>query len=426
MRGRIIRLTVALAAGFAIMLAQLTNLGFVSADGLRSHELNTRAAAAAIGNPRGAIISADGEVLALPIDHDDTGQRRLREYPHGPLYAHVVGYLGAAAGASGIERSYDSELSGAATGIAVQELADLFADSSRVGDVVLTLHHGVQLTARAALGDRDGAVVVIDTATGALIAMWSRPSFDPEALVSPAPGAVQAGARLPVARAYQRHYAIAADESLGRAGVELLTGARREPGPTGVDLPGEPDGTELDGTDIGSGDEAPVRLTPLQLAAAAAAVANDGIRLRPHVVGRVDGRSTDGELATPDASVETRPRDAGRLFDAASTPGLLARMAAAAQQASIRLEPADGVQVTAAVANGPLADPSEAGTHTGSWAVLLTPADAPTVAVAVLIEPDSTLDIGNGPRSDTLATMIAATAAEATLALRAVPDSDRP
>jgi len=420
-RGRIIRLTAVLAAGFAILLAQLTNLGFVSADGLRSHELNTRAAAAAVGNPRGAIVSADGEVLALPIDHDDTGQRLLREYPHGPLYAHVVGYLGAAAGASGIERSYDSELSGAATGIAVQELADLFADSGRVGDVMLTLHHGVQLTARAALGDRNGAVVVIDTSTGALIAMWSRPSFDPEALVSPAPGAVQAGARLPVARAYQRHYVIADDESLSRAGVELLAGTRREPGSTGLDLPGEPDGS-----DMGSGDDAPVRLTPLQLAAAAAAIANDGIRLRPHVVGRVDSRSAEGDLATPDASFKTRPRDAGRLFDAASTPGLLARMAAAAQQASVRLEPADGVDVTAAIANGRLADPSEAGTRAGSWAVLLAPADAPTVAVAVLIEPDAALDIGNGRRSDTLATMIAATAAEATLALRAVPDSDRP
>lgn len=421
MRGRVIRLTLALAAGFAILLAQLTNLGFVSAHDLRGHELNTRAAAAAVGNPRGAIISADGEVLALPIDHDSTGQRLHRAYPHGPLYAHIVGYLGAAAGASGIERSYDSELSGAATGIAVQELADLFADSDRVGDVVLTLHHGVQLTARAALGDRDGAVVVIDTATGAVIAMWSRPSFDPEALVSPAAAAARGGARLPVARAYQRHYALAADESLSRASVELLAGARQQPGSTGLDLPGEPDGT-----DIGSGDDAPVRLTPLQLATAAAAIANDGIRMRPHVVRRVNSRSTDGELAAPDASVETRPRDAGRLFDAASTPGLLARMAAAARQASISLDPTDGVEITAAIANGPLAEPADAGTRTGSWAVLLAPADAPTVAVAVLIEPDTILDIGNGPRSDTLTTMIAATAAEATLALRAVPDSDRP
>ena len=422
MRGRIIRLTVALAAGFAVLLVQLTNLGFVSAEGLRNHELNTRAAAAAVGNPRGAIISADGEVLALPIKHDDTGQRLLRAYPHGPLYAHTVGYLGPTAGASGIERSYDSELSGTATGIAVQQLADLFTDSGRVGDVVLTLNHGVQLTARAALGDRDGAVVVIDPATGAVIAMWSRPSFDPGALVSPAPDAVQAGARLPVARAYQRHYALTDDESLSTAAAEFLEGARRKPGSTGIDLPGEPDGAEPDG----SGDDAQVRLTPLQLALAAASIANDGIRMRPHVVHRVDSRSTEGESSAPDASVESTPRDAGRLFETAGAAGLLARMTAAAQQAAIGLAPTEGVALPAAIAAGWLGDPSDTNTRTGSWAVLLAPADAPTVAVAVLIEPDAALDIGNGQGGGTLATMIAATAAEAALALRAVPDSDLP
>ena len=422
MRGRIIRLTVALAAGFAVLLVQLTNLGFVSAEGLRNHELNTRAAAAAVSNPRGAIISADGEVLALPIGHDDTGRRLLRAYPHGPLYAHTVGYLGPTAGASGIERSYDSELSGTATGIAVQELADLFTDSGRVGDVVLTLNHGVQLTARAALGDRDGAVVVIDPATGAVIAMWSRPSFDPDALVSPAPGTVRAGARLPVARAYQRHYALTADESFGTAGAEFLEGARRKPGSTGIDLPGEPDGAEPDG----SGDDAPVRLTPLQLAVAAASIANEGMRMRPHVVHRVDSRSTEGEPSAPDASVESAPRDAGRLFETAGAAGLLARMTAAAQQAAISLAPTEGVALPAAIAAGWLGDPSDTDTRTGSWAVLLAPADAPTVAVAVLIEPDATLDIGNGRGGGTLATMIAATAAEAALALRAVPESDLP
>ena len=424
MRGRIIRLTVALAAGFAVLLVQLTNLGFVSAEGLRNHELNRRAATAAVGNPRGAIISADGEVLALPIGHDDTGQRLLRAYPHGPLYAHTVGYLGLAAGASGIERSYDSVLSGTATGIAVQELADLFADSGRVGDVVLTLNHGVQLTARAALGDRDGAVVVIDPATGAVIAMWSRPSFDPEALVSPAPGAVQAGARLPVARAYQRHYALTADQSLSTAGAEFLEGARRKPGSTGIDLPSEPGEAEPDGS--GSGDEAPVRLTPLQLAVAAASIANDGLRMRPHVVRRVDSRSTEGEPSAPDASVESAPRDAGRVFETADAAGLLARMTAAAQQAAISLAPTEDAALPAAIAAGWLGDPSDTSTRTGRWAVLLAPADAPTVAVAVLIEPDATLDIGNGQGGGTLATMIAATAAETALALRAVPGSDFP
>lgn len=426
MNRRVIRLTVALAAGFVVLLVQLTNLGFVSADALRRHELNTRAAAAAIGNARGAISSADGETLAPSISPGESDVPVLRTYPHGPLYAHIVGYLGPTTGASGIERSYDGELSGTTTGIAVRELTDLFADSGRVGDVILTLNHGVQLTARAALGDRDGAVVVIDPATGAVIAMWSRPSFDPGALVSLTRSADQAGREPPAARAYQRHYALDVDASHSRAGAELLEGAQREPGSTGIDLPGEPGGADPDEPDSGEDGVEVAQSTPLHLALTAASIASDGIRMRPYVVHRVDSRSADSESSTPDASVETAPREAGRLFSAAEAAGLLARMAEEARQASIILEAADGVEVPTAIAIGQLADPSGDSTRMGSWAVLLAPADAPTVAVAVLIEPDATLDIGDPRGGGTLATMIAATAAEAALALRAVPQPDRP
>ena len=432
MRGRIGRLAVALAAGFAVLLVQLTNLGFVSADGLRRHELNTRAAAAAVGEARGAITSADGEALALRIGHDAAGPDLLRTYPHGPLYAHIVGYLGPAAGAGGVERSYDGELSGASVGIAVRELTDLFADSDRVGDVVLTVSHGVQLTARAALGDRDGAVVVVDPATGAVVAMWSRPSFDPAALVSLEPGADPAGRKPPAARAYQHHYALRADETAGTAGADVLEGARRDLGATGIDLPGEPDGASRTGTGIGTDDTAWVQLTPLQLALAAASVANGGVRMRPYVAHRVDSRSADDESSTAAGSTGrsavTAPRDAGRFFEAADATGLLAGMAAAAQDASVSLAPADGIEHGAAIATGRLADPTGAGPRMGQWAVLLAPADAPAVAVAVLIEPDAALDIAGPQGGGTLATMIAATTAETALALRAVtqPDPDRP
>ncbi|WP_419551379.1 penicillin-binding transpeptidase domain-containing protein [Candidatus Poriferisodalis sp.] len=418
MNRRITRLAVALAVSFAVLVVQLTNIGFLRADELRRHELNTRAAAAAIGSARGAIISADGETITPDIDPDDSGAVQVRTYPHGSLYAHIAGYLSPAAGASGLERSWDGELSGNALDVAVTQLADLFVDSGRVGDVILTVHHGVQLTARAALGDRDGAVVVVDPATGAIVAMWSRPSFDPNAQVVLSPDAVAASASPPVARAYQRHYALSADAVVHATGDELLGGARRQLGSTGIDLPGEPDGAVF-----GEG----VPLTPLQLALAAAAIANSGVRMRPYVVHRVDARSAsrsgEGEPPTPDASAQTAPRNAGRIFEIADAAGLLARMAAQAQLASIGLAPTDGVELSAAVATGQLLDTNGDRERTGSWAVLLAPADAPTVAVAVLIEPDASLDVGDPQAGGTLATMIAATAAEAALALRAVPTS---
>lgn len=430
MNRRVIRLTLALVAGFAVLLVQLTNIGFLRAGELRRHEVNMRAAAAAIGNARGAISSAEGETLAPSISPGEIDIPVLRTYPHGPLYAHVVGYLGLEIGASGIERSYDAELSGNAGHIALRDVSDLFADSDRVGDLVLSVHHGVQLTARAALGDRDGAVVVLEPATGAVVAMWSRPSFDPNAILGIGL-TTSAKSQATRARAYQRHYVLSADRSLSRAGAELLEGARREPGATGIDLPGEPDGADpydptSDPAGIGVGGAELVQLTPLQLALAAASIAGDGTRMRPHVVHRVDSRSADSESPMPDASVETAPREAGRLFSAAEAAGLLARMTAEARQASISVETTDGVEVLAAIALGELADPTGGSTSIGSWAVLLAPADAPAVAVAVLIEPDSDLDIGDPRGGGTLATMIAATAAEAALALRAVPQPDRP
>lgn len=418
MNRRITRLTVWLAVAFAVLLVQLTNLGYFSADRLRHHELNRRAVEA-IGAPRGAIVSADGETIAPALNPTEAEPSPIRTYPHGPLYAHTAGHFTLRSGAGGLERHYNSELSGSATDVAIEGLADLFRDAHRIGDLNLTLHHGVQLTARAALGDRDGAVVVVVPATGEVVALWSRPSFDPNNVDALAPDPPATTIGLPPARAHRRHYGLTAETAPGATSADLLAGARQALGPTGIDLPGEPDAAAAF-----SG----VPLTPLQLALAAAAVANDGVRMRPYVVHRVDARPTGSEPSTLDAFAETTPRDAGRLFETASAAGLLARMAAQAQQASINLDPADGVEVSAAIAAGRLVDSTGGITQTGNWAVLLAPADAPTVAVAVLIEPDAALDVGDSQGGGTLATMIAATAAEAALALRAVPqpDSDRP
>ncbi|MCY4516643.1 MAG: penicillin-binding transpeptidase domain-containing protein [Acidimicrobiaceae bacterium] len=420
MSRRITRLTIGLVIAFAVLLVQLTNLGYLSADELRRHEFNQRAVTA-LSAPRGAIMSADGEAIALALNPTEAEPRPMRTYPHGPLYAHTAGYFALNLGVGGVERHYNAELSGSATDIAIDEMADLFRDAQRVGDLNLTLHHGVQLTARAALGDRDGAVVVVAPTTGEIVALWSRPSFDPNKVDARAPEPPALTSGLPSARAYQRHYGLTAGQPADTASADLLAGASRALGPTGIDLPGEPDA-------IAAVSGAP--LTPLQLALAAASLANGGVRMRPYVVHSVTGRTpTDADGGQPTgsgASRVTTPQTAGRLFETADAATLLARMAAQARQASISLTPADGVELTAAIAWGLLTDPTSSSTRTGSWAVLLAPADAPTVVVAAVIEPDAALDVAEPRGGGTLATMIAATAAEATLALRAVSDPDRP
>ncbi|WP_419907989.1 penicillin-binding transpeptidase domain-containing protein [Candidatus Poriferisodalis sp.] len=416
MSRRIARLAVVLGAGFIVLLVQLSNIGYFSAESLRQHDFNRRAAAAALGQARGAITSADGETIAPAIDPDALGARRLRTYPHGPLYAHVAGYLAPEAGADGLERSYDAELSGRAADIALRDVSDLFADSDRIGDLGLTVHHGVQLTVRAALGDRDGAVVVVHPQTGAILALWSRPSFDPNIVDGLMPDGPALATGLPDARAYQRSYVLTADAASGASGETLLQRASTQPAATGIDLPGEPDAiAQLDG----------VTLTPLQLALAAAAVANEGVRMRPHVVhqikARAPGAGTGDAAASADVVQEVAASSIDSLFEPDEAASLLQAMTSAAEQVPIRLVLTDGVEVAAAVAGGAAGSVGDLGGPAGSWAVLLAPADGPTVSVAVLIEPDAALDVGDPQGSGTLATMIAATAAEAALALRAVP-----
>ncbi|WP_419921598.1 penicillin-binding transpeptidase domain-containing protein [Candidatus Poriferisodalis sp.] len=432
MNRRIAKLTVVLVAGFVVLLVQLTNLGYFSAEDLRAHPRNTRSAIASIGIARGAITTADGETIAPALEgNNDSGSPQLRDYPHGHLYAHIVGYLSPTLGVAGLERTYNSHLSGSAADISITRLADLFADSGRVGDLELTVHHGTQLTARAALGDRDGAVVVLDPATGAVIAMWSRPSFEPNELTGASDtGASDTGAsdtgetgtdprrQPPLSLAYQRYYELIAEAP---EADELIRRAGRSHGVTGVDLPAEADG---------SGSRSDTALTPLQLALAAAAVANEGALTRPFVVQRITARPASqpaaGEPSAGSAIEVTEPTAVAQLFDSGEAAELLRQMAAAAEQASLRLAPTETTQTSAAVAEGVVVTvdaTTAAVTQIGEWAVLLAPAENPVVAVAVVVETDVRLDADERQPGGTLASLIAATAAEAALARRAIPTS---
>jgi len=102
-------------------------------------------------------------------------------YPEGELFGHITGYYSFTAGFSGVEDSYNTELSGRAT----PDLADLdefLLDRDPTADVMLTIPASVQRVARDQLGGRRGSVVALDTRDGSVLALWSFPSYDPTAL----------------------------------------------------------------------------------------------------------------------------------------------------------------------------------------------------------------------------------------------------
>jgi penicillin-binding protein 2 len=128
----------------------------------------------------------------------------VRNYPYGDLGAHVLGYtgemsdadlesrkdqgyrLGDVIGQMGVEAAFESQLRGEWGGQQVEVdgaghvLRVLGEKPAKAGhDVQLTLDLDVQRAAEQALGKRKGAIVAIDPRNGAVLAMVSRPAFDP-------------------------------------------------------------------------------------------------------------------------------------------------------------------------------------------------------------------------------------------------------
>ncbi|MSO81375.1 MAG: penicillin-binding protein 2 [Alphaproteobacteria bacterium] len=131
----------------------------------------------------------------------------LRAYPSGAKMAHILGYVAAVAqedmdgdplldlpgfriGRNGIERQFDAALRGraGASQLEVNALGRIIRELDRREsepgqDVVLTLDAALQRTATARIGEESGAVVVMEAATGAVLALASTPSYDPNAFV---------------------------------------------------------------------------------------------------------------------------------------------------------------------------------------------------------------------------------------------------
>lgn len=144
---------------------------------------------------RGTIYDRNGTALTKG---EKTGTlTQSREYINGSLYAHALGYMSQKYGFSGIESSYDQELSSySEVGLSFREFTkDLnfskfkesfltrTEDTDKVGNgVITTLDPTLQKIAYDALGNRKGAVVALNPKTGEILAMVSGPSFDPNDL----------------------------------------------------------------------------------------------------------------------------------------------------------------------------------------------------------------------------------------------------
>ncbi len=127
---------------------------------------------------RGKILDKDGEVLAETKVAEDGAEER--SYPHENLFAHVVGY--SAKGKAGLESVENFNLL-TSNAFIVEKVINEFRGEKNIGDnVVTTLDTEIQQAAFDALGDNKGAVVVMEASTGKILAMVSKPAYNPNSV----------------------------------------------------------------------------------------------------------------------------------------------------------------------------------------------------------------------------------------------------
>ncbi len=178
------RVTAFLFVAFAALLLNVTYIQAIATSKYRDSPLNPRVAASITGKERGLIVTADGTVLARSIADPSDPSRFTREYPQGAVYAQVVGYSSLLFGDEGLERAYADELR-SRRDLTVSDLIDaLMGRDLSPKSLELTLDNALQHAAYDALGDNVGAVVALDPQTGAVLAMASTPSFDPESMLA--------------------------------------------------------------------------------------------------------------------------------------------------------------------------------------------------------------------------------------------------
>jgi penicillin-binding protein A len=165
------------------LFVNLNLITLVQSDALANHPANRRLIIREYQIDRGPIIAGEDPVARSEATEGEL--RYLRTYPEGPLYAHLTGYYSFILRRAGLEAVMNEELTGRPTEVLAQNLSELVFGRDRAGNTVeLTIRPEVQRAAQEALGDQVGAVVAVDPSTGAVLASYANPTYDPNPLSS--------------------------------------------------------------------------------------------------------------------------------------------------------------------------------------------------------------------------------------------------
>jgi peptidoglycan glycosyltransferase len=186
----IARIGLVLTTVFVLLAVQLVRIQVVEQAATVDRVATDPTTGEVIANPRainedlridrGRVLDRNGEVIVDTSVGRGVGRRVYND----PASAYVVGYYSPLLyGKSELEASFDSELRGDEGHNLLARLEDQLLHRSPHGlDLHLTLDAELQRRAQDLLGDRIGAVVLIDVKTGAVLTLASNPHYDPERL----------------------------------------------------------------------------------------------------------------------------------------------------------------------------------------------------------------------------------------------------
>jgi peptidoglycan glycosyltransferase len=177
------RVSVVVLLMFIALFGSSTIIQVFQQDNLKADGRNSRTLYASFSAERGPIL-VDGQPIAVSTAVDDE-YKYQRSYPQGPLYSAVTGYFTLNQGNTGVEGSLNDYLSGTANEQFLDQLNGILTGQNPKGAAVeLTIDPVVQQAAWDALGDYTGAVVALNPKTGEILAMVSKPTYDPNVLAT--------------------------------------------------------------------------------------------------------------------------------------------------------------------------------------------------------------------------------------------------
>lgn len=171
----IISITYIFVGIFVLLLTNFAYFIFIQSRSVINNPYNGRQDLLAERVVRGKILGNNGEVLAETVT--DANGNETRNYPYGAEFSHIVGRF--SKGKTGIELSENFNLLTANVNV-FEKVSNEMAGNKNDGDnVVTTLDVALQKVAYDALGNKKGAIVVLEPSTGKVLAMVSKPDYNP-------------------------------------------------------------------------------------------------------------------------------------------------------------------------------------------------------------------------------------------------------